>query len=294
MKTLPTLAFIGLGRMGRPMAARLAAAGYPLRVYDKAGPVRLHGASSCDSAMEAAVGAKVLITMLPDGKAVRAALMGPKGAARSLKAGSIVIDMSSSDPVATRALGKELAARRIDLLDAPVSGRVDGARAGTLSIMTGGKATTLRKVHPILEALGTRIFLAGPLGAGHAVKALNNYIAAAGTIAAFEAVIVGRAFGLDPALITEIFNASAGRNSTTENKVNQHVLSGKFGSGFSLALMAKDVRIADSLARPLGVQAPLAKKARDLWRAAEKTLVHGADHTEIYIYLERLPRKRKS
>ena len=289
-----TIAFVGVGRMGRPMAVRLVAAGYALRVYDKAARSRIPGASACASSAQAASGADILITMLPDGKAVRSALLRRNGAASTLQPQSVVIDMSSSDPMATRELGAELATRGIGLLDAPVSGRVDGARAGTLTIMAGGKAATLKTVRPVLEVLGKRIFLAGPLGAGHAVKALNNYIAAAGTIAAFEAVIVGRAFGLDPALMTEIFNASAGKNSTTENKVKQQVLSGAFASGFALALMAKDVGIAAGLARSLGVGAPLARKARALWRAAGKELPIGADHTEIYRYLEQLSWKRKS
>jgi 3-hydroxyisobutyrate dehydrogenase len=280
------IAFVGLGRMGRPMAARLVAAGYSLKVFDKAARSRLAGAVTCDSAAEAASGADVIITMLPDSKAVRSALLGRSGAAAVLAAGSIVIDMSSSDPLSTRTLGAELASRGIELLDAPVSGRVDGARNGTLTIMAGGKAATLKKVRPVLEVLGKKIFHAGPLGAGHAVKALNNYIAAAGTIAAFEAVIVARAFGLDPALVTDIFNASAGRNSTTMNKVKQHVLSGAFASGFALALMAKDVGIAADLARSLGVDVPLTRKTRDLWRAAGKRLPTGADHTEIYRYLK--------
>ncbi len=287
-----TIAFIGLGRMGRPMAARLAAAGYPLRVYDKAPGARVRGAEACASPAEAAAGAQVLVTMLPDGHAVRSTLLGRKGAASVLAAGAVVIDMSSSDPVATRGLGAELAGRGVRLIDAPVSGRVEGARSGTLTIMAGGNAVTFRKMRPLLEVLGQRIFHAGPLGAGHAVKALNNYIAAAGTIAAFEAVIVGRAFGLDPALMTDIFNASASRNSTTENKVRQHVLSGAFGSGFALALMAKDVRIADSLARSVGRGAPLARRTRQLWDAAEKSLRAGADHTEIYRHLESPLKKR--
>jgi 3-hydroxyisobutyrate dehydrogenase len=293
MKTR-TIAFIGLGRMGRPMAARLAAAGHALRVYDKSVGVRLRGAVACASPAEAAKGAELLITMLPDGKAVRSALFGRNGAAQGLEPKSIVIDMSSSDPMSTRTLGAELAARGIELLDAPVSGRVDGARAGTLTIMAGGKAATLRKVRTVLEVLGRKIFHAGPLGAGHAVKALNNYIAAAGTIAAFEAVIIGRAFGLDPALLTDIFNSSAGRNSTTENKVKQHVLSGAFASGFALALMAKDVGIASDLARSLRVDAPLTRKTRDLWRAAHRRLPPSADHTEIYRYLRLLTASRKS
>jgi 3-hydroxyisobutyrate dehydrogenase len=280
--------------MGRPMAERLVAAGCTLRVHDKAGRVRLAGARACASPWEAARGAQVLVTMLPDGKAVRSALLGRKGAAGALARGAVVIDMSSSDPLGTRELGRVLAERGIDLLDAPVSGRVEGARDGTLTIMAGGRAAVLRRVRTVLEVLGRRIFLAGPSGAGHAVKALNNYIAAAGTVAAFEAVIVGRAFGLDPALMTDIFNSSAGRNSTTENKIRQHVLSGRFASGFALALMAKDVGIAAGLARSLHVDAPLTCRTRDLWRAAERGLPAGADHTEIYRYLDRPARKRKS
>jgi 3-hydroxyisobutyrate dehydrogenase len=276
------------------MAARLGAAGYALRVYDKSVRARIPGAVACASPAQAANGAAVLIAMLPDGKAVRAVLLGRNGAASALGPKSIVVDMSSSDPMATRALGAELAARGIELLDAPVSGRVDGARAGTLTIMAGGKAATLKRVRTVLGMLGKRIFHAGPLGAGHAVKALNNYIAAAGTIAAFEAVIVGRAFGLDPALMTDIFNASAGRNSTTENKLKQQVLSRRFGSGFALALMAKDVGIAARLARSLGVDAPLTRKTRDLWRAARDGLPEDADHTEIFRYLRQLSASRKS
>lgn len=160
--------------------------------------------------------------------------------------------------------------------------------------MAGGKPATLRKVRPVLEVLGNRIFHAGPLGAGHAVKALNHYIAAAGTIAAFEALIIGRTFGLDAVLMTDIFNASAGRNSTTENKVKQQVLSGKFASKFALSLMAKDVGIAAALARSLRVDAPFTRKTRELWRAAQGGRPAGADHTEIYCYLKGLERKRKS
>ncbi len=285
MKTSLTIAFIGLGRMGRPMAAQLAAAGYLLRTCDKAPRAQLPGATACASPAEAAQGAKLVVTMLPDGKAVRAALLGRGGAAAALGRGSIVIDMSSSDPTGTRALGAELGKRGIRLLDAPVSGMVVGATNGTLTIMVGSSAALFAKVRPVLEVMGKAIYRAGPLGAGHAVKALNNYISAAGTIAAFEAVIIGRKFGLDPAVMTDIFNSSAGSNSTTRNKIKQHVLTGAFGSGFALALMAKDVGIAAGLAGALGVDAPLARKARDLWRAAERDLPAGADHTEMYRYL---------
>src|SRR6185436_7301678 len=163
---------------------------------------------------------------------------------------------------------------------------------GTLTIMAGGKAATLEAVRPVLEVLGKKIFLAGKLGAGHAVKALNNTISAAGTVAAFEAVLIGRAFGLDPSLMADIFNSSAGRNSATENKIKQHVVTGAFASGFALALMAKDVGIAAGLARSLGVNAQLTRRTRALWRAAGESLPADADHTAIYRYLKAQAKKR--
>lgn len=274
--------FIGLGAMGRPMAARLAAAGHPLSVHDRDPkavarfPARHRDASNP---------VDILVTMLPDGKAVRSALAETP----MLSEGTLVVDMSSCDPRDTRKLGAWLARRGASLVDAPVSGRVDGARAGTLSIMAGGAKRDFRRALPVLEALGRKIFHAGPLGTGHAVKALNNYIAAAGTLAAFEATIAGRAFGLDPRLMVEIWNASAGRNSTTENKIRQQVLSGKFASGFQLALYAKDVAIAARLAKG----APLAAASNRIWREAGRRLPAGADHTCIYQYLEKLAWRKR-
>ena len=275
------VAFLGLGRMGRLMAANLERAGFGLRSYD------LNGSGNCATAREAASGADVLITMVPDGRAVRKAL---GAAAPGLARGAIVIDMSSSDPQTTRALGKVLKRKGVALLDAPVSGAQAKAKDGTLAIMVGGDAAALERVRPVLEALGTQIFHTGGLGCGHAVKALNNYLGAAGTIAGFEALLVGRKFGLDPKVLVDAINASTGRNSTTERKIPQQILTGAFASGFQLALMAKDVGIAADLARRTGVRAPCLRSTLKLWRDAERRLPPGADHTEIYKYLRALPR----
>ncbi len=259
--------------MGYPMASRLAAAGHALRVEDLDAAKVARFRRRHDDAEGAA---DILVTMLPDGKAVRRAL----AATDLLRRGTLVIDMSSCDPRDTRDLGRALSGRGVRLVDAPVSGRVEGARTGTLSIMAGGRKEDLRRAMPVLKRLGTKIFCAGPLGAGHAAKTLNNYIAAAGTLAAFEAFAAGRAFGLDPQVLVDIFNASAGRNSSTENKLRQHVLSGRFASGFSLALYAKDVAIAARLMRG----APLARAADRIWKDAARSLPR-RDHTWIYEYL---------
>ena len=265
--------------MGRLMSANLAAGGYAVRSYD------LNGSGSCRSAKEAADGATVLITMLPDGAAVRKAALA---ALPGLAPGSVVIDMSSSDPVATRELEKDLRKKQVLLLDAPVSGAKGGAKDATLAIMVGGDKTILEHVRPVLEKMGNRIYHCGPLGAGHALKALNNYIGAAGTVAAFEAVLVGRAFGLDPALMVDVINNSTGYNSTTQRKLPQQVLTNAFASGFSAALMTKDVGIAESIAGAMKVPAPYLKATSKLWRDALRRLPRGADHTEMWRYLEKL------
>jgi 3-hydroxyisobutyrate dehydrogenase len=279
--------------MGTPMAANLARAGFAVQSFDR------NGKGNCASAREAARGAEALVTMLPDGDAVREAVLE---ALPELLEGAVVIDMSSSDPASTRALLPALQPRRISLVDAPVSGALAKAKDATLAIMIGGEKEALDKVRPVLAALGTDLFHVGPVGAGHAVKALNNYLGAAGTLAGFEALHVARAYGLDPRPMLEAINASTGRNSTTERKIPQQVLTGAFASGFKLALMAKDVGIAARLARDLGVAAPYLEKTLQLWRAAEKALPAGADHTEIYRFLERVrpsasakpPRARKT
>ena len=274
-----TVAFLGLGVMGRLMVANLERAGFRLRTYD------LNGSGNCRSPREAATGADVLITMVPDGNAVREAVLA---ALPGLVPGSIVIDMSSSDPDTTRKLGRELNKKKIRMLDAPVSGAKQKAADGSLALMVGGDAKLLAKARPVLSKMGTEIFHTGALGSGHATKALNNYLGAAGTIAGFEALLVGEKFGLDPKVLIDVINASTGKNSTTERKIPQQIFTGAFASGFQLALMTKDVGIAALIAKSAGVPAPYLTKTLSIWRAALARLPAGADHTEMYHYLKKL------
>jgi 3-hydroxyisobutyrate dehydrogenase len=280
-----TVGFIGVGAMGRPMAENLAKAGFSVQSYDR------NGSGNRKSAAAAAKGAEILITMLPNGEAVREAVLE---ALPALARGSIVVDMSSADPAGTRALGTALEASGIEMMDAPVSGAVAGAKSATLAIIVGGTTSALARVLPALKVLGNQIFHVGPLGAGHAVKALNNYLGAAGALAGFEALLVARGFGLDPKPMLEAINASTGRNSATDRKIPRFILTGSFDSGFRLALMAKDVGIAAELARGLGIEAPFLKQTLKMWRDAEKKLPAGADHVEIYKYQEKLSRRRTS
>jgi 3-hydroxyisobutyrate dehydrogenase len=267
------------------MVENLAKAGFSVQSYDK------NGGGNRKSAAAAAKGAEVLITMLPGGEAVREAVLD---ALPALARGSIVVDMSSADPAGTRALAAALEAGGIEFMDAPVSGAVAGAKSATLAIMVGGTVSGLARVLPLLKAMGNQIFHVGPLGAGHAVKALNNYLGAAGTLAGFEALLVARRFGLDPKPMLDAINASTGRNSTTDRKIPRDILTGSFASGFKLALMAKDVGIAAELARGLGVEAPFLKQTLKMWREAERNLPAGADHVEIYKYQEKLSKRRSA
>jgi 3-hydroxyisobutyrate dehydrogenase len=279
---LKTVGFIGLGVMGQLMAANLEAAGFAVQSFD------INKKGNRKSARAAAEGADALITMLPDGDAVREAVLD---ALPALKPGAVVVDMSSSDPAGTRALGLALSKNQIGMVDAPVSGAKFKAKDGTLAIMAGGEKEAFAAVLPVLQKLGNQIFHVGPLGAGHAVKALNNYLGAAGTLAGFEALLIAQAFGLDPALMLDAINASTGRNSTTARKIPQDVLTGAFNSGFKLALMTKDVGIAAGLARGLKLKTPFLKETLKHWKAAQNKLPREADHTEIYKYQKRLTRR---
>ena len=277
---------IGLGNMGRPMSACLTRAGYDVTGFDMSEAARdrfmADGGKAAATAEAAVASAAAVITLLPDGKIVRAALDAIKA---YLRPGTVIIDMSSSAPLGTKKLGEELIAAGFEFIDAPVSGGVKRAIDGTLAIMAGGARSSIDRADPILAAMGKSVFRTGPLGSGHAAKALNNYVSAAGLAAAVEAVAIAEKFGLEPAVLVDVLNASTGRNNSTENKLKQFVIANSFTSGFSMALMAKDIRTADDLAHDIGVAAPLADQVADLWDAALKTLGKDADHTEIGKYL---------
>jgi 3-hydroxyisobutyrate dehydrogenase len=275
------VAFIGLGTMGAPMAAHLAAKGYAVRGWDVSGAARAASPVPVAASARAAVaGAAAIVTMLPDGGAVRAALLEGDALADAAP-DALVLEMSSSDPLGTRALGEALAARGLALVDAPVSGGVRKAREATLAIMAGGEAAAIDRAMPLLEAMGAAVFRCGALGAGHAMKALNNYVSAAGLVAAVEALAIGGRFGLDPATMADVLNASTGRNNSTEHKLKQHVIPGTFAAGFAIGLMAKDVGAAAALAAGMGIDAPLARAMAERWAEAARALGPGADHTAI-------------
>lgn len=201
--------------------------------------------------------------------------------------------MSSSEPLRTRALAARVADAGATLVDAPVSGGVAGARAATMSIMIGADAATAGRLEPLFALMG-RPRRVGDVGAGHALKALNNLMSAAHLLASSEALLAGTRFGLDPEVMLEVVNGSSGRSNSTETKWPQHVVTGTFGSGFTAGLMAKDVRIALGLLDATGVEGGVAREVSERWEAAVALLGPDADHTEIVRYLERTgPEERR-
>jgi 3-hydroxyisobutyrate dehydrogenase len=281
--------FIGIGNMGWPMATNLVKAGHGVLVHDtnterRAEFTRTQGGAAATTAADFSA-VDYLITMLPTGAIVREALLDPdSGVARHLTPGTLVIDMSSSEPAGTRALGDELARRDLVLLDAPVSGAVPRAKTGTLTIMLGGDdRAAMERAKPLLLGMGNQVFETGGLGTGHAMKALNNFIAAACYTASAEALLIGQRFGLDAHRMLDIINVSTGRNFNTEVVMREQVVERKFSSGFALGLLAKDVRIAADLARTVKLDAPLTRLVDDRYSLARETLGATRDCSEALL-----------
>lgn len=279
------IAFIGLGRMGAPMARRLIASGLDVVVNDAVPPSTDDFPNVAATPAAAANAADVVITMLPDGGVMREVVLGDGRVAASLKAGAVLIDMGSSDPYVTREVGGELAGMDLRMIDAPVSGGVSKARTGELAIMAGGRSEDVSASMAILETMGTKVFHVGDLGAGQAMKALNNLVSAAGLLAAVEALRIGEKFGLEAERMVDVLNASTGRNNTTENKARQFMLSGNYASGFAMRLMVKDMASALHIAEVEGVAAAESRVCLETWRAALEELGPNADHTEMYRWL---------
>ena len=287
MTDVSTIAFVGLGNMGFPMVANLVSAGFSVRGFDVSkaavAKVRTVGAVGAASAADAAAGADVVILMLPNSRIVASVIEGLT-AESALAPGTIVVDMSSSEPVATQDLATQLDTIGVGLVDAPVSGGVTGAQKGSLAIMAGGSDEGVERVSRVLAALGN-VTRTGPVGSGHAVKAFNNLLSATHLWATSEVMIAGKKFGLDPEIMLEVFNHSSGRSGSTENKWPNFILGETYNSGFGLALMLKDMRIALGLAEATDAPHQLGSEAVALWAQAAADLDPAADHTEVARWL---------
>lgn len=286
MATQPVIGFIGLGKMGWPMATRLAQNGYRLYLLDADPKVAEAlaaetGATLAASGKHLAEHASVIITILPNSQVLQAVLEGPEGVLAGLQPGSVVVDMTSGVPSATQALAQKVAQAGGELVDAPVSGGVPRAKTGELAIMFGGPERLLEQVRPVLACMGNSIERIGDVGSAHAMKALNNLVSAGGFLIGIEALMIGKRFGLSPEKMVDVLNASTGMNNSTQKKFKQYVLSGKYNAGFSLDLMVKDIGIALGLARDTQTPAAFSALCHEMWAASARMLGSGQDHTAV-------------
>ena len=280
------IAFIGVGRMGTPMAARLLAAGHAVSVFDTSQPamaaLAAHGARVATSASEAARDAHIVLASLPS----PAILRSLAAEIAALPGIAVFVDLSTSGPAAVQAAAATLGAAGIAMVDAPVSGGVKGAAAGTLTLMVAGPTSAVARVQPLLAQLGRVIVVGEKPGLGQTLKLANNLMSAASLAIASEAMAMGVKAGLDPAVMLEVINASSGRNSATQDKIPKHVLNRRFDFGFANALSFKDVRLCLEEAEALGVPMVVGTAVRQMLSITQQVCGPDADCTEMVKVLE--------
>lgn len=278
------VAFLGLGAIGRPMAVHLARH-HTLTVWNRTHRVaeefaRTQQCRAAATPAEAVRGAEVVITCLPTSREVEAVLLGAGGARPGLARGCLVLDCTSGDSASAQRIGAELAAQGIAFADCPVSGGTNGAAAGTLTVMVGGDAATFERARPLLACFGKRIEHLGPLGAGSAMKAVNNALLATNILAFGEGFSALVKAGVPARTALEVLNASSGRSFVSEGLVPDRVLTGAWPSTFRLALLDKDVGIAVQFLESQGVEAPLLHLVSARLHEARQALGEDADYLE--------------
>jgi len=283
------IGFIGLGIMGKPMSKNLLKAGHALVVYDlvaeRVEEVAASGAEKGSSARDVAARSEVVITMLPDGPDVEQAVLGPDGVLEGARPGSLVIDMSSINPLVAQKVGAACEARGVDFLDAPVSGGEPKAIDGTLAIMVGGKQEVFDRALPILQAMGSTVTLTGPVGAGNVTKLANQIIVALNIAAMGEALVLATKAGLDPEVVFQAIRGGLAGSAVLNAKAPM-VISRNFKPGFRIALHHKDLRNALQAAESLSVPLPLTSLIQQMIVALLNDGKGDLDHSGITLFAE--------
>ncbi len=291
MFTRMNTAFLGLGAIGRPMAARVAAAGHSLAVWNRTSTraadfARDTGARHAATPADAARGAQIIITCFSTSPDVYSVLDGPDGLLAGVERGAVLVDCTSGDPATSRRIAERLAEKGAEFIDAPVSGGTSGAEKGTLTVMVGGSEAALEKARPVMASFGQKIVHCGAIGAGDTVKAVNQAFLAIHLLSAAEGLATLVKEGVDPGKALEVINASSGRSNSSMNLIPERVLTRAFPRTFRLALLEKDINIAAELARDNRVPAPVMQLTADVFRIARGELGEVADHVEIVKMVE--------
>jgi 3-hydroxyisobutyrate dehydrogenase len=289
-----SVAFLGLGAIGAPMAAHIARAGHSLAIWNRTSrravgsSAAAAGARIATSPSDAVTGAAIVITCLPESADVAQLLAAESGAMiAALSPGTLFVDCTSGDPDTSRRIAADLASRAVAFVDAPVSGGVVGAEAGKLTVMVGGAAADLERARPVLDTFAGKIVHCGDIGAGHALKAVNNALLALHVWSTAEGLAAAMKAGVKPAVALDVINASSGRSNASMNLFPERVLTGAFPRTFRLALLDKDAGIAADMARSQKTPAPTLQLAADLMRIAHLELGDEADHVEAVRLVER-------
>jgi 3-hydroxyisobutyrate dehydrogenase len=295
---MQTVAFLGLGAIGAPIASHLAPPATALRVWNRTRAkaeefAALTRAQAVPTPADAVRGAEIVITCFPTSREVEEILDGPDGLLNALASGSVLVDCTSGDPATSRRIAARLNERGIGFLDAPVSGGVSGAKNAALTVMVGGDAAVLERVRPVIERFGRKIVHCGPVGAGDALKAVNNALLAMHIWSLAEGLEVLERAGVSPATALDVINASSGRSNTSENLFPERVLTRAFPRTFRLALLDKDVGIAAGVARDLGAPARMLNLTAEVFHAAHEALGEEADHVEAVRYYEQTAGKKR-
>lgn len=285
------IAFLGLGAIGTPMAKHLASR-FDLVVWNRTAEkaeafAKSHAARVATTPREAAHGADTVITCLPTSREVEDLLNGTDGLMAGLSKGAVLVDCTSGDPATSRRIADRLADQAIAFMDAPVSGGTSGAEGGTLTVMCGGDQATFDRVSPVLRAFGSKVVLVGPVGAGHALKAVNNALLAVHIWSVAEGLAALTKAGVRPSAALEVINASSGRSNASENLIPQRVLTRAFPRTFRLALLEKDVAIAADFLRSQRVPSSMIQQIAELFRAARGELGEDVDHVEAVRIVEK-------
>jgi 3-hydroxyisobutyrate dehydrogenase len=286
-----SVGFIGVGNMGNPMAANILKAGFPMTVFDLSPKAMENlvkaGAKAAASAREVAENCEVVLTSLPASPDVEKAYLEPGGLIERARSGTILVDLSSVLPSTPRKIEPKAKEKGLGFLEAPVSGGVSGAAAGTLAIMVGGDAETLKRAEHVLKPMGPNIFHVGPAGAGNTVKAINNMMASVNSLAMMEGVAVGVKAGLDPMTIYEVVKASSGGSKALE-RIPRAIVPRNFEPGFKVALMNKDLETFNTIAKELHVPVSFSNVAQRYQQAAMAAGLSEQDTTAAMIIIERL------
>ncbi len=287
--TATDLGFIGVGRMGAPMASRLLAAGYPVTVYDTneaaTAPLVEQGASAASSPAEVASRAPIVLMSLPVPGVVQAVALGENGVIAG-SAVKTVIDLSTTGPAIAGTAARVLAERGITWVDAPVSGGVTGARNGTLAVIVSCPKDTYEAIEPILKVFGRGFFTGEKPGSAQVVKLANNLLAAAALVVSSEALAMGVKAGVDAKVMVDIINASSGRNSATQDKFPRAILPRTFDFGFATALSYKDVRLCVDEAEAMGVPMVIGSAVRQMLAVTQARFGPDSDFTSIAKVIE--------